>query len=475
MKKVFLIAALSVSPLALACGTHYFLPYSTRERGFIDEKEASFAKEGVEYRMLAWRNENGEIPANPLAEPIVQRAAWLASQTESSGFSNGGAARLNWTPRGPQNVGGRTRSLLIHPTDTNIMWAGSVSGGVWKTTDGGLSWFAGNNTLGNFAIGSMALHPTNPNILFAGTGEGFFNFDALQGDGLYRSLDGGLTWARLINTSMARHINRIAIDPNSPSRMLIATSGAGDSGEFKGGIWESDDGGATWEENVITNANNAQWVGFHPTNGSIAVAEVIFGCTAGKCHRVVYTDPETEPPSWKTAKIRNNSQSQYTDFVTNGELEGRIELAFGPATSNVVYALFPGDIGGRSGILARSDDNGANFTIVQPATPSPSPTPVTQIGPSYYNNTLWVSPNDANFVVAGAVLLHRSTDGGATFDTISYYSGVDHHCIVEDPNFAPSPTPPATPNRRVFICVDGGLSRNNDIAATGVPSWTSLN
>ena len=102
-----------------------------------------------------------------------------------------------WVSIGPGNIGGRIRSIIIHPTNPTIVWLGAVSGGVWKTTNGGASWSTNTDSLSNLAVNSMAIDPTNPNVLYAGTGEGFGIADALEGDGIFKTQDGGTTWQPL--------------------------------------------------------------------------------------------------------------------------------------------------------------------------------------------------------------------------------------------------------------------------------------
>src|SRR5262245_54209130 len=112
-----------------------------------------------------------------------------------------------WRGIGPGQIGGRTRALAIHPVDHNIMYAGGVSGGVWKTTDGGQSWTALDDFLPNLAVGAIALDPSNPNVIYVGTGEGFYPVASptveaifLRGLGIFKSLDGGATWTHLPST-----------------------------------------------------------------------------------------------------------------------------------------------------------------------------------------------------------------------------------------------------------------------------------
>ena len=421
--------------------------------------ETTFAGEGMAWRMRAWMDDNGNIPENPLQAAIESRETYLNAQSGTDGLSDDGTARLKFVPRGPDNAGGRTRSLIIHPIDPNIMWAGAVSGGIWKSMDGGISWYAGNHSINNFPIGSMAIDPTNPNILYAGTGEGFFLFHSIRGGGLFKTFDGGLTWNGPMNqTDSLRHINRVsAVNHGQFQYVLIAAEGPPLSGT--GGIMRSTDGGDTWTRE-IPDTRMAHYVAFTSSDGSRAIADVVpDGCN---CHRVMY---------WNDAEGWNTSTFLYTN-EEKVELEGnftnmeRIELAYSRDDPDIVYAAY--NRGGTK--LARSDNGGQRFTEIQPDMETP-------IGVSWHNNTLWVSPNDPDFVIVGGPNLHRSTDGGRSFVEISNgyimeaEAHPDQHCIVPDPYFDHDT------NKRVYVCNDGGVYRTEDIttADNDLPSWESLN
>ncbi len=154
-------------------------------------------------------------------------------------------ALATWDFLGPGNIGGRTRTLVIHPDQPEIMYAGGVSGGVWKTVDGGVSWVPVADELANIAVNSMAMHPENHDTLYVGTGEGYFRevergtWLPLQGAGIFRTDDGAATWSVLPSTTGEDFfwVNDIVFSPRDPERIYAAT---------RTGVHISEDGGDTW-------------------------------------------------------------------------------------------------------------------------------------------------------------------------------------------------------------------------------------
>ncbi|MEO0629638.1 MAG: hypothetical protein AAFY46_02785, partial [Planctomycetota bacterium] len=159
-------------------------------------------------------------------------------EAQNRGAAPGGI--VGWEPIGPGNIGGRTRGFVIDPTNPNILYAGGVAGGVWKSTDAGASWTATGDTLINLAIASLAIDPNNTQVLYAGTGEGVFNGDAVRGLGIFKTTDGGATWTQLPSTvgSSFFYVNQVRISPTDSNRIFAAT---------RSGVWRSTDAGATFE------------------------------------------------------------------------------------------------------------------------------------------------------------------------------------------------------------------------------------
>jgi photosystem II stability/assembly factor-like uncharacterized protein len=221
-----------------------------------------------------------------------------------------------WEELGPGNIGGRTRALLIHPTDPRIMYAGAVSGGVWKTTDGGRTWVPLDDLLPNLAVCALAMDPRNPDVIYAGTGEGYFNVDAVRGAGIFMTTDGGRTWTHLASTRNENfyYVNDIVISPNDSRRIYAAT---------RTGVWRSRDGGQSWTRILARGGRD----------GCLDLAlrtdrttDYLFASCGNFSRAAVYRN------------MRAEGGGSWTLVLSEPDM-GRTSLALAPSDQNVVYAL----------------------------------------------------------------------------------------------------------------------------------------
>jgi photosystem II stability/assembly factor-like uncharacterized protein len=346
-----------------------------------------------------------------------------------------------WVALGPGNIGGRTRSIVVHHTSPGVMWAGSVAGGVWRTDDGGQSWEPVDDFMANLAVACMAIDPTDPNIVYAGTGEGFFNVDAVRGAGIFRTVD-GTTWQQLAATAGPDFaaVNRLAISADGAT--LLAATAAG--------VFRSADRDRVGFTNVL--ADEIADVKFHPTDSRRAVAG---GLRNGQAY---YTTDGGQ--TWKQA-------THATPW------SGRVELAYAVKDPRRVYASVQGD----TGELWRSGTGGRSYTRRRALTDGQ---PAQYLGDQgWYGNAVWAGdPTDANLVILGGVDLWRSTDGGNTLSEISFWwqdgsAHADQHAIVSDPGYD------SHGNRTVYFGNDGGLYKAEDVTTVGsddnrVQGWTKL-
>ncbi|MBN2215114.1 MAG: hypothetical protein JW723_12800 [Bacteroidales bacterium] len=149
-----------------------------------------------------------------------------------------------WIQRGPGNVGGRTRSILVDPDDKTFKtwYAGSASGGIWKTTDGGLNWTDLSPDFPNLSTSALVMAESDHNIIYAGTGEGYGGVGMVTGNGIFKSTDRGVTWIQLSSTVLNDdflYVNVIVVDPANENILIAGTNT---------GIYKSADGGESWNE-----------------------------------------------------------------------------------------------------------------------------------------------------------------------------------------------------------------------------------
>ncbi len=207
-------------------------------------------------------------------------------QIAEKSLKSDGILPMRFDEIGPGVFGGRIRGFAIHPTKPGVLLAGGVSGGVWKSIDDGKSWHPKSDFLPNIAIGSMLVDPDNPERVFIGTGEGFFNFDAAQGAGIFVSEDFGDTWSQLTSTNQQNfyYVNRMARVPNS--QILLAATGMG--------IMRSTNLGQTWQEvskHATTGrgftdlkrdpANDQHFLAYHFGNPNQVLAELSITAPSG--------------------------------------------------------------------------------------------------------------------------------------------------------------------------------------------------
>ncbi len=362
------------------------------------------------------------------------------------------AVQSIWSSIGPGNIGGRTRSIIIHPTDPNIIWLGAVGGGVWKTTNAGSSWTTTTDFLANLAVNCMAIDPTNCNRLYAGTGEPY-PFDGILGDRIFKTGDGGITWIQMSSTASNpdfQNVTRLAIAYYAPIRHTVLLVGT------TTGLFRTTTDGIRWSQVRTGHINTLV---FQPNNAANCLASIGLGGRYGNDFGGIFYSTDAGA-TWTLSTI-----------TTNKPVTGRVELAYAPSdpSGSIVYASADDYASPAlsAGELLKSTNGGRTF----------APTNITNtldvIG--WYANTLWVDPTNPYVVLVGGADLFRctSTDGGITFNKVKIGGidrgdHVDHHVIINDPNYNGSD------NRIAFVATDGGIYNTNDILAPNV-QWTSLN
>ena len=318
----------------------------------------------------------------------------------------------NMKPRniGPGGMSGRVTAIDAVHSNSDIMFVGTASGGLWKSSSGGIKWEPIFDKEVTASIGAVAIQQSNPSVIWVGTGEGNPRNSLNGGYGIYRSLDGGKNWS-LMGLEKTRHIHRIIIDPTNPNTVYAAAIGSPWGEHPERGIYKTTDGGLTW--NRILFANNktgAADLVMDPTNPNKLIAAMWehkrdpwFFNSGGEGSGLHMTHDGGK--TWK--KLTDE------DGLPKGNL-GRIGVAIAPNKPNIVYALVEAE----KNALYKSVDGGFNWKMINDKD---------DIGnrPFYYSE-IYVDPQNENRVYSIYTYVNVSEDGGKSFDMLMPAYGVDN-------------------------------------------------
>ncbi|HEV8241518.1 MAG TPA: hypothetical protein VGS57_19305 [Thermoanaerobaculia bacterium] len=354
---------------------------------------------------------------------------------------------LHWRLIGPFR-GGRVLAVTSVPGEPDHFYFGSVNGGVWETIDAGRTWKPIFDSQPIGSIGAIAVAPSNPRVIYVGSGEADMRSDIAQGDGVYKSTDGGKTWTH-VGLRDSQQVGRILVDPANPDLVYVAALGHPYGPNAERGVFRSRDGGAHWEKVLGKDDDTgAIDLAFEPGNPRTIYAAL---WQTRRPPWNVYA-PSNGPGSglWKSS----DGGDHWSELTGNGlpKPPGRIGIAVAPSAPQRVYLFADaGDRNGAGGIY-RSDDGGAHFTQTS------GDTRVWQRG--WYFAGITVEPKDADVVWVANTNLYRSRDGGKTFAPVEGdATGDDFHQLWIDPQ---------RPERRIL-----GVDQGAIVSVDGGASWSS--
>ena len=355
--------------------------------------------------------------AAALALALLPPATALAATRSPATAPKSPFEHMAFRDLGPATAGGRVTSVLGIPGNPKVYYVGAAGGGVWKTTDGGLSWKAIFAHEATASIGAMALAPSNPNILWVGTGEANIRNDVLDGAGLYLSTDAGKSFRR-VGFKDAGQIARIVVDPHDANHVLVAVLGHAWGANAERGVFETTDGGKTWNKTLFVNdQTGAIDLAMQPGN-----SRVLFAAT-WQARRYPWALDEGGPGSgiWRS-EDGGATWTRLTDGIPKSPL-GRIAISVAPSDPELVYALIETKHG--NGLLFASHDLGDHWKEI-------SDNYALDVRPFYFTQ-LQVAPNDASRIYFLSFFLMQSNDGGKTAHPIDKSVHVDHHALWIDP------------------------------------------
>jgi photosystem II stability/assembly factor-like uncharacterized protein len=347
---------------------------------------------------------------------------------------------MKWRQVGPFR-GGRALAVAGVAGDPETYYFGSVAGGVWKTTNGGLTWAPMTDKTGIMSVGAIAVAASDPNVIYVGTGESCWRGNISYGDGMYKSLDGGKTWSH-IGLEDTRHIARIIVSPTNTDVLFVAAMGHAYGPNETRGVFRSSDGGKTWQKVLYKdNKTGAIDLTFDPSNPHILYAALY------EAQRYPWTAISGGPGSGLYKSIDDGATWKRLEGhgLPSGVL-GRIGVSVSGADGNRVYAIIEAEKGG----IYRSEDAGETWQLINPDHR------FTQR--AWYFHHIFADPKSVDTVYVLNTAVYRSSDGGHTFNFIRAPHG-DNHGLWIDP----------THPEWMINSNDGGATVSHD----GGKSWTT--
>ena len=428
------------------------------------------------FRMKRWQGP-GDLPVERYLQASSHASRLPISRLGRNPVASGlhpadanPAALGTWQPLGPGNIGGRTRAIVIDPGRPNVIYAGTATGGVWKTVDSGQNWLPLTDFLPVLSVSSLIMDPIDSQTLYLGTGE------TTPGVGIFKTTDGGLTWNQLSATANSNfsYVYSLAIHPQLATHLYAATAS---------GLFVSIDSGSSWKKSYPTA------IGTFASCNSLALQtdqpkDVVFAACGsfvnGKYTSAVYRNQDAAGTgSWSV--------------VQSDPLMGTLALAVAPNTPATVYAISTtndqsspfraallgvyrstqsGDPGTWTTQADTHDPQSVNANLLSYADCVYDPTD--HHGQGGYNLNIAVDPTDANVVFVQGITLFRSDDGGLTWGGAVGATGMhtDHHALAFHPAYD------GKSNQTLLAGNDGGIYRTDQargIAALGPQAFCAAN
>ena len=372
---------------------------------------------------------SGAIAAFPIAA--------LAQSYDSTLF-----AGLEWRNIGP-NRGGRSIASAGSPSRPNEYYFGAVGGGLWKTTDGGLTWRpVTDGKIKSSSVGAVAVSESNPDVVYIGMGETEFRGNIMQGDGVYKSTDAGKTWTH-VGLENTQAISRIRVDRKNPDVVYVAALGHPYAPNPDRGVFRSRDGGKSWNKILFRNdSTGAVDLSLDPNEPNTLYAALW----------QVYRTPWSMWDGGAGSGLFKSTDGgdHWTEITRNpglpGGIVGKIGVSVSGADSKRVYAIIENDSGG----VFRSDDAGATWkkTNIERKLRQRA----------FYYSRIYADPKNRDRVYVLNTGFFRSDDAAVKFDTVLSPPHGDQHDLWIAPN----------DNQRMINSNDGG----GNVSTNGGHSWT---
>lgn len=354
----------------------------------------------------------GQIKTEAYREAIQ----WKKQQTRNAGGT--------WEFVGPTNIGGRVTDIEIPIDQPQTYYVGAASGGIFKTIDAGATWNSIFDDQEMLSIGDIEISKNNSSIVWVGTGEvnaggGSLAYD---GDGIYKSEDGGTTW-EVKGLPDIGSISKIALDPNDDNTIFVGGMGPLFRNDTNRGVYRSIDGGDTWEQKLfVSDSTGIIDMAIHPTNG-----DIVYAASWERIRRPQYRQYGGETSRiYRTSDGGENWTELTNGLPSNPSDKGRISIAISQSNPNVLYARYTNALGSIQGVY-RTADGGDTWSAMNAA-------PLNNVGFHWWFRGIEIDPTDENIIYNVDFVVQKSLDGGATWNDTFENVHVDQHALAFNAN-----------------------------------------
>jgi photosystem II stability/assembly factor-like uncharacterized protein len=454
MKQIFSLAIILLAFIFLSI---YISLNLVKENEEEEQYGASDAMESMQWMTQIRAYPDKDIPEDKYYKAFEYSSTQLVKLEDVSEVGS-------WTSIGPNNIGGRSNALAIHPVDTSIVYIGSASGGLWKSTTGGIgasAWTIVNIGFPSLAVSTIAIDSANPNVMYIGTGENYgyqysvYGLDirttrGMYGIGILKTTNGGLNWTKSLDWSYnnQRGVWDVVINPKNPNIVYAATSE---------GIYKTNNSGNSWSQ--LLSYKMVIDLMINPVDTNILYASI---------GNLLSNSPL---PSTEVGIFKSTNSGQSWTKLAGGlpsTWTGKATLDMYKGNPNYIYANIANDPPANTYVgYYKSTNAGLNWTVGSTSVPSGNQ--------GWYNQGHLVKANDPNSILLGTLNVEKSTNGGTSFSTKSSWSawntgatlpgqpeGPSNYVHADVHYFASNPKDP----NKIYIAADGGLYRTNDFGNT---------